>query len=200
MPFVLRDVAHLVRLGPHPPCRRGQPEGVRQRLKYEIAAVRTVTVPAQRREREGRCRVVRQVEPAGQREALVAGIRQTFVPGGQQPLDLARRAGLDCQLADAGEIREFPGFLRQGLPPCRRGTAWIVRPLSRRRHCPPSVSCASSPGYRPSDSPCARASPPPIATPRTRPHSQCCPRARARQCRSRRCRLALPPSRTRRPR
>ena len=76
MSFVLRDVAHLVRLGEHPPRRRGQSEGVRQGLKHQVAVVRAVAVPAQRRQRKGVGRVVRQIESARQRQTLIARIGQ----------------------------------------------------------------------------------------------------------------------------
>ena len=64
-------------------------------------------------------RVVGKIESARQRETLVSCIREPFTPGSEQTGDLAARAGLNCKLADAGEIREFFGFLRQGLLPYR---------------------------------------------------------------------------------
>ncbi len=117
MPFVLRDVAHFVRFGQHSPDRGRKPKGVRQGLEHQVAAVGAITMPAECYQREGVCRVIGQVEPARQCQSLIAGVPQPFGAGLQQPLDLARGAGLDNQLSDAREIRQFSAFLRQGFPP-----------------------------------------------------------------------------------
>ena len=92
MPFVFRDVAHLVRLGQHPPNSSGHSQRVRQRLNHQIAAVGAIAVPAQCRQRKSMCRVVSQIKPARKREIAVLRIRQTFAPGIQKASDLVLRS------------------------------------------------------------------------------------------------------------
>lgn len=102
--FVFAEISALMAKVQNSPLGALDRQSVRKTLEYQVAILRPVSVPAQRREREGVGRVVREVEAALERVRRVFRVVEPDPPVVQQPVKLRLCRGLRFQLSDLRQV------------------------------------------------------------------------------------------------
>lgn len=98
--FVLRRVAPVMSLGEHAPVAGGEPHGMRQRLKDDVAFVGPVPEPPESIEREGVRGVVAQVEPTLEGKVRALRVGEPTFAGLPEAVELSRGGRLPLETAD----------------------------------------------------------------------------------------------------